>query len=84
VGPGGGYQIRLQPDRVKDFVGGEIRGDGRIGGACGVDAHQHRADLRGEGRIGVAVAQPGLPERMRRFRQERHRQRPAGLVLTQQ
>ena len=55
-------QIRLEPDVVEDPVGRELRGDLRIVGGGGMDAHQAIADGAGDVRVGVAGAQVGLPQ----------------------
>ena len=62
---GGGEQIRLQPDGVKNFVGLKLGSDGIVVIGRGVDAPQCFADGLGDGGVGTTGGQLGFPDRMR-------------------
>jgi hypothetical protein len=84
MGARGGQQVRLQPDRIEDLIGGELPRHNRIGGRRRMNAYQPVRHGASKGRIGVAVVQLRLPQLMVRRVEEPHGQRPRGGVLAEQ
>ena len=74
-----GDQIRLDAQRVKAVVGGEVARDRGIAGRRGVDQRQPLADRSRARRIGMAVAQQMFPDRIGGGIEIFHREHPVRL-----
>ena len=79
-----GDQIRLDAQRIKAVVGGEVARDRGITGRRRVDARQPLADRSRARRIGLSVAQQVFPDRIGAGIEIFHREHSVRLVLPEQ